>query len=73
MKDIPTPEHDALFRGRNDRSLGDELCMVYVLAHSLEQRLVIAVAALKEIADYQCIKPMDDTAREALARIEGEK
>jgi hypothetical protein len=48
MKDIPTPEHDALFRGSNDRSLGDELCMVYVLAHSLEQRLAIAVAALKE-------------------------
>ena len=41
--------------------------------HLAEQRLAIAVAALKEIADYQCIKPMDDTAREALARIEGEK
>ena len=72
MKDIPTPEHDALFRGSNDRSLGDELCMVYVLAHSLEQRLVIAVAALKEIADYQCIKPPDETAKEALAQIEDE-
>ena len=51
LSDMPTPEHDALFRGSNDRSLGDELCMVYVLAHSLERRLAIAVAALRKIED----------------------
>ncbi len=38
-----------------------------------EQRLAIAVAALKEIADYQCIKPPDETAKEALAQIEEDK
>ena len=69
MKDIPTPEHDALFGKCNEKSLLDELCMVYELAQSLEKRLSIAVAALKEIADYQCIKPPDETAKEALAQI----
>ena len=38
-----------------------------------EQRLAIAVDALKEIADYQCIKPPDETAKEALAQIEEKK
>ena len=33
------------------------------------KRLAITVAALKEIADYQCIKPPDETAKEALAQI----
>ena len=78
MKDIPTPEHDALFRGSNDRSLGDELCMVYVLAHSLEKRLAIAVAALKELS---CLgngdQPGNSTgnriAQETLAQIEEKK
>ena len=73
MKDIPTPEHDALFRGRNDRSLGDELCMVYVLAHSLEQRLAIAVAALKEIYEYEGLCIAGAIAKEALAQIEEDK
>ena len=36
------------------------------------KRLAITVAALKEIADYQCIKPPDETAKEALAQIEEE-
>jgi hypothetical protein len=44
LEDMPTPEHDALFGNCNDRSLGDELCMIYILAHSLEQRLALAVA-----------------------------
>ena len=78
MKDIPTPEHDALFRGSNDRSLGDELCMIYVLAHSLEQRLSIAVDALKELS---CLgngdQPGNSTgnriAQETLAQIEEKK
>jgi hypothetical protein len=73
MKDIPTPEHDALFRGSNDRSLGDELCMIYVLAHSLEQRLAIAVAALKEICEYEGLFIAVAIAKEALAQIEEKK
>ena len=68
MKDIPTPEHDALFRGSNDRSLGDELCMVYVLAHSLEQRLAVAVAALEWYAETN--NGGMDFARDTLAQIE---
>jgi hypothetical protein len=44
MKDIPTPEHDALFVKCNEKPLLDELCMVYELAQSLEKRLAIAVA-----------------------------
>ena len=75
MKDIPTPEHDALFGECNEKSLLDELCMVYVLAHSLEQRLAIAVAALKELS---CLgngdQPGNSTgnriAQETLAQIE---
>ena len=56
MKDIPTPEHDALFGKCNEKSLLDELCMVYELAQSLEKRLAIAVAALKQsrIEHYAC-------------------
>ena len=53
LEDMPTPEHDALFGNCNDRSLGDELCMIYILAHSLEQRLAFAVAALKEFDPYR--------------------
>ena len=65
LEDMPTPEHDALFGNCNDRSLGDELCMIYILAHSLEQRLALAVAALKDIR----VRTHDSVAREALAQI----
>jgi hypothetical protein len=70
MKDIPTPEHDALFVKCNEKSLLDELCMVYELAHSLEQRLAIAVAALKFYAIYA---GAGHVAQEALAQIEEKK
>ena len=65
MKDIPTPVSDAA-------ESGDYYCssMVHVdVSRFFEKRLAIAMAALKEIADYQCIKPPDETAKEALAQI----
>jgi len=55
LEDMPTPEHDALFGNRNNRSLGDELCMIYILAHSLEQRLALAVAALRSSRKALCV------------------
>ena len=76
LSDMPTPEHDALFGNRNDRSLGDELCMIYILAHSLEQRLALAVAALKDIrtADDDCVcdsgYSANTVAIETIAQIE---
>ena len=50
-----------------------QLCRVHLkgcIDATPDTRLAIAVAALKEIADYQCIKPPDETAKEALAQIE---
>ena len=73
MKDIPTPEHDALFGKCNEKSLLDELCMVYELAQSLEKRLAIAVAALKEIYEYEGLCIAGAIAKEALAQIEEDK
>ena len=79
MKDIPTPEHDALFVKCNEKPLLDELCMVYELAYSLEQRLAIAVAALKDIrtADDDCVcdsgYSANTVAIETLAQIMEEK
>ena len=69
MKDIPTPESDAA--KFVSEYITQEDVVPYALSQSIEQRLSIAVAALKEIADYQCIKPPDETAKEALAQIEG--
>ena len=72
MKDIPTPIADGIWNKHSGE--GDDYSYeLYEALQLMEQRLSIAMAALKEIADYQCIKPMDDTAREALAWIEGEK
>ena len=75
LSDMPTPEHDALFGNRNDRSLGDELCMIYILAHSLEQRLAFAVAALKELSclgngDHPGNSTGNRIAQKTLAQIE---
>ena len=68
MKDIPTPESDAA--KFVSEYITQEDVVPYALSQSIEQRLSIAVDALKEIADYQCIKPPDETAKEALAQIE---
>jgi hypothetical protein len=76
MKDIPTPEHDALFGKCNEKPLLDELCMVYELAYSLEQRLAIAVAALKESERLIWRFPARDAIvciQKALAQIEEKK
>jgi hypothetical protein len=75
LEDMPTPKHDALFGNCNDRSLGDELCMIYILAHSLEQRLALAVAALKELSclgngDQPGNSTSNRIAQETLAQIE---
>ena len=70
LEDMPTPEHDALFGNCNDRSLGDELCMIYILAHSLEQRLALAVAALRKIEINDDCYESAPIAKEALAQIE---
>ena len=71
MKDIPTPESDAA--KFVSEYITQEDVVPYALSQSIEQRLSIAVTALKEIADYQCIKPPDETAKEALAQIEKDK
>ena len=66
LTDRLTPETD-----RNTWDADLRNMVVYAdIAKSLEQRLAHAVEALKKIADYQCIQPMDETAREALAEIE---
>jgi hypothetical protein len=72
-KDIPTPEHDALFGECNEKPLLDELCMVYELAYSLEQRLAIAVAALRKIEINDDCYESAPIAKEALAQIEEKK
>ena len=68
MKDIPTPISDGIWNKHSGE--GDDYSYeLYEALQLMEQRLALAVAALKEIADYQCIKPPDETAKEALAQI----
>ena len=70
LEDMPTPEHDALFGNCNDRSLGDELCMIYALALSLEKRLGLAVSALKGAALISCEPMVKNHVAETLVQIE---
>ena len=69
MKDIPTPIADGIWNQYGEEKDYKSFDL-YEALQLMEQRLSIAVAALKEIADYQCIKPPDETASEALAQIE---
>ena len=70
LADRPTPETDKVAKGW---PVGAEPTLAHfciLKSRSLEQQRDHAVEALKKIADYQCIQPMDETAREALAEIE---
>ena len=71
LADRPTPETDRWANQQDDfASPHDASKALMKMTISLEKRLAHAVEALKKIADYQCIQPMDETAREALAEIE---
>ena len=71
MKDIPTPESDAA--KFVSEYITQEDVVPYALSQSIEQRLSIAVAALKEIYEYEGLCIAGAIAKEALAQIEGEK
>ena len=69
MKDIPTPESDE--NRFVSEYITQEDVVPYELSQSLEQRLAIAVAALKGVRDYPMTPPsMVDLILEALAQIE---
>ena len=62
LEDVPTPESDYVLGGKED-ALDKGLPVVM---RSLEKRLALAVAALKDIR----VRTHDSVAREALAQIE---
>ena len=69
MKDIPTPISDAA-------ESSDYYCSQMVdvdVSRDLEKRLLIAVAALKEIYEYEGLCIAGAIAKEALAQIEEKK
>ena len=68
MKDIPTPISDS--------AVSDNFSNIMVdvdVSRDLEKRLAIAVAALKEIYEYEGLCIAGAIAKEALAQIEGSK
>jgi len=64
LEDIPTPECDAA--RFVSEYITQEDAVPYELSQSLEKRLALAVAALKDIR----LRTHDSVAREALAQIE---
>ena len=72
MKDIPTPIADGIWNKHSGE--GDDYSYeLYEALQLMEQRLAIAVAALKEIYEYEGLCIAGAIAKEALAQIEGGK
>ena len=71
MKDIPTPESDAA--KFVSEYITQEDVVPYALSQSIEQRLSIAVAALRKIEINDDCYESAPIASEALAQIEGKK
>ena len=71
MKDIPTPESDAA--KFVSEYITQEDVVPYALSQSIEQRLSIAVAALRKIEINDDCYESAPIASEALAQIEEDK